>query len=64
MHMPNVQDENEKRFTVTVFLGESQGNETFASCSEVESNDRELRFTDRNGKTHEFYGVGYHISEE
>jgi hypothetical protein len=64
-HMDDVKDDNEKRYTVTVYY--DKGQEVFNNCTEVESNpdEEQVQFTDRNGKPHEFYGLDcYHIAEE
>jgi len=55
-------DDNEPRYTITVFT--TDGKEVFNSCTDLETNDRQLTFRDKSDKTHEFYGVDYHIQGE
>lgn len=61
--MDHITDDNEKRYTVTVF-NEQHGTEVFNSCIDVEPDDQHLLFLDKNGKSHEFFGVHYHIAQE
>jgi hypothetical protein len=60
--MGHMDRDNEPRHTVTVYR--EQGDEVFNGCTSVDANDRQLQFTDKNDKTHEFYGVSYHIAQE
>jgi hypothetical protein len=55
-------DDNIDRYTVTIFT--ANGNQVFNQCTEVDTNDRQLTFTNHDGKHQEFYGVSYHVAQE
>jgi hypothetical protein len=58
-------NDNETRYSITVRYQQGDvAGELFNSCIEVDASGDDLNFTDRNGKTHEFHGVSYHIAEE
>jgi hypothetical protein len=63
--MGHMDDDNLPHYTISVRyrFGDATG-EVFNHCTEVDSNDDQLSFTDQNGKTHEFYNVSYHVAQE
>jgi hypothetical protein len=63
--MGHMDNENEPRYTVQVRYRHGDATaEIFNNCTEVEEDEDRISFTDRNGKTHTFQGVDYHVAGE
>lgn len=62
--MGHMDDDNEDRFTVYVRNKSGDAPEIFNSATNVDAEGERLEFTDRNGKSHVFWGVSYHVAGE
>jgi hypothetical protein len=58
-------DDNIDHYTISVRFGSGDTTaQIFNSCTEVDWNDDQIEFKDRNGKHQQFKGVAFHIAEE
>ena len=63
--MGHLDDNVTPTFTVTVRHKHGDGTpEVFNGATDVNMNEDEIEFQDRNGKQHTFFGSTYHVAEE